>query len=55
MDNSMAIPQNLKADFPDDSNPTPGHISRKELYFKKYMHPYVHRSTIHNTQDTEAI
>ena len=33
-------------------NPTPGHISRQnKLQLKSYMHPYVHCSTIHNSQD----
>ena len=28
------------------SNPTPGHISKHNYNFKRYMHPYVHVSTI---------
>ena len=36
------------------SNPTPGYISRQNFPWKRYMHPYVHCSTIHNSQDMEA-
>ena len=36
------------------SNPTPGHISRENSNSKRYMHPNVHSSTIHNSQDMEA-
>ena len=36
------------------SNPIPGHISRENWNSKKYMHLYVHSSTIHNSQDREA-
>ena len=35
-------------------NPTPGHISREDSNSKNYMHPYVHSSTIYNSQDMEA-
>ena len=36
-------------------NPIPGHISRQNYNSKKRnMHPYVHSSTIHNSQDMEA-
>ena len=30
------------------SNPTPGHISGQNCISKRYMHPYVQSSTIHN-------
>ena len=36
------------------SDPIPGHISRHNCTSKKYMHPYVHCSTIHNSQDMET-
>ena len=36
------------------SNPTPGHISRENYKLKRYSHPYVHSSTIYNSQDMEA-
>ena len=34
----------------------PGPVSRKDENYnlKRYMHPYVHSSTIYNSQDTEA-
>ena len=36
------------------SNLTPGHISRWNYNSKRNTHPYVHSSTIHNTQDVET-
>ena len=36
------------------SNPTCGHISGGNYNLKRYMHPYVHSSTICNSQDIEA-
>ena len=33
------------------SNPSPGHISGQNYKLKRYMHPYVHSSTLHNSQD----
>ena len=36
------------------SNPTPGHISSQNYNSKRYMHPCVHGSTIHNSQDMET-
>ena len=36
------------------SNPSPGHICRQTYNSKRYMHPYVHNSTIHNSQDVET-
>ena len=35
-------------------NPTPRHTPIQNSNSKGYMHPHVHRSTIHNSQDTEA-
>ena len=32
----------------------PGHIPRQNYNSKRYMHPYVHSSTIHGKQDVEA-
>ena len=34
-------------------NPTPGHTSGQNYNFKRYMHPKVHSSTIHESQDME--
>ena len=36
------------------SNPTPGHISWQNYNLKRYMHSYVHSSTIYSSQDMEA-
>ena len=35
------------------SNPTPGHISGQNYNSKRYIHPYVHSSTSHDSQDME--
>ena len=35
-------------------NPTPRHILRQNYNSKRYMHPYVHSSTIYNRQDMET-
>jgi len=34
--------------------PTPGHLSGQNFPCKRYMHLYVHCSTIHNSQDMET-
>ena len=31
-----------------------GHIFRQILHWKRYMHPYIHCSTIPNSQDMET-
>ena len=31
------------------SNPTPGHICGENYNSKRYMHPYVHSSTVYNS------
>ena len=36
------------------SNPTPGHMSGQNCISKRYMHPCVQSSTIHNGQDVET-
>ena len=36
------------------NHPTLGHISRQNYNSKRYIHPYVHCSTSHNSQDMEA-
>ena len=36
------------------SNPTPGHIFSQNDNYKRYMHPYIHSSTSHNSQDMET-
>ena len=35
------------------SNATPGHISGETEHLKRHMHPYVHSSTVYNSQDIE--
>ena len=35
-------------------NPTPGYISRQNCNSERYTHPYVHSSTIHNSQYAET-
>ena len=55
MVNSMEVPQKTKhwvAIWP--SNPTPGHIFRQSYNSQRYTHPYVHSSTIHNSQNMET-
>ena len=37
------------------SNATSGHISGEKYHLKRHMHPYVHRSTVYNSQDLEDI
>ena len=34
--------------------PTPGHIHRQNYNLKRYMHPYVHSSTVHDRQNMET-
>ena len=54
-ENSMKVPQKTKYRITVSSNyPTPGHISRKNCNSKRYIHCYVHCSTIHNSQDIET-
>ena len=38
----------------DPAFPTPGHISRQNYTSKRYMHPYIHSSTIHNSKVMET-
>ena len=55
MKNSMEVLQETKTRITIwPSNPTPGHISRQNYNLKRHMHPYVHSSTIHDSQDTET-
>ena len=34
---------------------TPGHISGQNIHSERYMHPCVHHSVVHNSQDTETL
>ena len=37
------------------SNPTPGYVvPRRSHDLKRYMHPYIHCSSIYNSQDMDA-
>ena len=55
VENSTEVPQKTKNRIIIwSSNPTPGHISRQNCNSKRYMHPYVHSSTIYNSQDMET-
>ena len=52
----MEVPQKTKNKTTIwSSNPTPGHICRQNYNSKRYMHPCVHNSSIHNSQDVETI
>ena len=44
--------QKTKIDIPPKK--TGGHISRQNFHLKRYMHLYVHSSTIYNSQDMET-
>ena len=55
VENSMEVPQ--KTNYRTtvlSSNPIPGHISGQNFHSKRYMYPYVHCSTIHDSQDMET-
>ena len=60
MENSMKVPQKKKkktknrTDLWPTSNPIPERIPRQNCNSKSYMHPYVHSSTIRNSQDMET-
>ena len=49
----MELPQKTKRTTIWSSNPIPGNILRKNYNSKRYMHPYVHSSTIHNSQNMQ--
>ena len=56
MENTMEVPQKTKyiETTIQSSNGTPGYISRQTYTSKRYMHLYVHSSTIHNNDDVET-
>jgi len=57
MENSLKFPVKTKNRVTiRDSNPTPEQISEKDKNSnsKRYIHPNVHSSTVHNNQDMEA-
>ena len=54
MENSMEVPQKTEYRTTTwSSHPTPGHISGQNYNWRRYMHCYVHSSTIHSSQDME--
>ena len=57
MENSMEVPQKFKNRTTiKSSNSTPGYFSKenKRPNSKRYIHPYVHCTIFHNSQDMEA-
>ena len=55
MENSMEDPQKTKNGVAMWSrNPTPGRIPGQNYNLKRYMHLYVHISTIYNNQHMET-
>ena len=52
MENSTEVPQKIKTELPQSSNPSPGHIPRQKYNSKRYKHPCAHSSTIHTTAKT---
>ena len=55
MENGMEVPQKTKYRTTIwSSNDTVGDISRQKHTSKRYLYPYVHSSTIHDSQDMEA-
>ena len=55
MGNSIVVPQKTKKRTTiGSSSPTPGHISRQNYNSKRYVHSYLHRSTIPKSQDMET-
>ena len=52
MKNGMELPQKTKNKTTIwSSNPIPGNIPRKNYNSKRHMYPYVHKCTIHNSQN----
>ena len=52
MENRMEVPQKTKTGVAIwSSDLSPGHTTRQNHNSKRYMHSYVHSSTIHNSQD----
>ena len=58
MENSMEFPQKVKnRTIIQSSNSTTGHLSEKNenTNSKRYRHPYVHCSIMHNSQSMKII
>ena len=57
IENSMESPEKIKnRTTKPSSHSIPGYLSKENenTNLKRYMHPYVHRSIVHNSQDMEA-
>ena len=50
MEKNINVPQKTKIELPHNLAIPHGHISRQNFYSKRYIHPYVHSYTIHNTK-----
>ena len=51
----MRFLKKLKTELPYPAIPLLGiHLKKTIIFTKGYMHPYVHSSTIYNSQDMEA-
>ena len=54
IENSMEVPQKTKIELSSDpAIPLLGIYPDKTIT-QRYMHPYIHSSTIHNSQDMET-
>lgn len=54
--NNMMVPQKVKLELYDPSNPTPGLIAKRteSRVSERYLSTHLHSSTIHNSQVIEA-
>ena len=53
MENSMEAPLKTRVAL-GLSSPTPGHIFRENNNSKRYVHPWIHSSTIYSSQNVET-
>ena len=55
IENSVEVPQkSIYRTTVWSSSPSPGHIYRQNFHSKRYMDRYVHRSSVHNSQDMKT-
>ena len=54
--NNMMVPQKVKLELYDPSNPTPGFIAKRteSRVSERYLSTHLHSSTVHNSQVIEA-
>ena len=53
MEKNMEVPQKLNIELPyNPAIPLLG-VYLHKIFIQKYVHPYAHSSTIHNSQDIE--